>query len=99
MIENREILSDFFSDSCGFEPFKASANFILVRVPSEDYAPFLLKHGIKIKSFSNKDLKDFVRITIPPMDTVERIKEATLSFNRQRLGMSNKQQVYTKDLS
>jgi histidinol-phosphate/aromatic aminotransferase/cobyric acid decarboxylase-like protein len=79
VIENRKRLSNFFALRSGFEPFQSSANFILVRTP-EGYAVYMLKNGIKIKSFSESQLQRFVRITIPPLHIVERIEALTTQF-------------------
>jgi histidinol-phosphate aminotransferase len=87
VVKNRERLNDFFSSLQGFKPFQSSANFILVRVPNEEYAPYLLSNGMKVKCFSEGELKSYVRITIPPLRIVERIESLTTKLCiEKRLG-------------
>jgi len=79
MVRNREQLKAYYSSLPGFKPFESAANFLLVRVPA-GYPEHLLRHGIKVRTFSDKAIGDCARITIHPENIVKRIEEITSDF-------------------
>ena len=80
MVRQRDALAAGLSVIPGFQPFRSEANFLLVRTPSPEYAPWLAQHGVRVRTFTS-ELADCVRITVPPEADVRRILEASESFD------------------
>lgn len=84
MILERERLEEFFSSLPGYKAYKSSANFFLVRVPQEGFAPYMLENGIKVRTFQDEVLLDCVRITVPPKGVGDRLQELSRRFYATR---------------
>ncbi len=69
--KERKRYYEFFRPVDGCRAFRSDANFVLVKIPSEDSEPLkrhLDKAGILIKFFSGKEFNVFIRITVGTPD-------------------------------
>jgi histidinol-phosphate aminotransferase len=79
VVRQRDALAEGLSAIRGFQPFRSEANFLLVRTPDAGYAPWLARHGVRVRTFDS-ELADCVRITVPPEEHVRRILDASESY-------------------
>lgn len=58
-----------------FEVYPSEANFILVNCFDKAQYVYhtLLKHGIKVRKFSDENLKGLIRITVPDCNNAEKL--------------------------
>lgn len=72
--KSKEILTKGFKH-LHFEVYPSEANFILVNCFDKAQYIYhtLLKHGIKVRKFSDENLKGLIRITVPDCNNAEKI--------------------------
>jgi histidinol-phosphate aminotransferase len=84
VMTQRDALAARLSALPGFRAYASDANFLLVRTADPVYASWLAEHGVKVRTFATAELRDCVRITVPPEAGVQLIVEATESFSQTR---------------
>jgi len=81
----RKSLYQFFESSSYFRPFRSDANFLLLTTKPHakdisNYAKFLLQNGVKLKVYSEGDLKGKVRVTIGTSEEMQVLRELTEDY-------------------
>jgi histidinol-phosphate aminotransferase len=73
----RETLAELLRQQ-GLEPFPSEANFLLVRVGSDDLAlaEALLRRGLLVRPGQDFGMPGYIRVTIGPLPLVERLADA-----------------------
>lgn len=83
MQQDRERLYRFFEKLQGFTAFRSDANFILARLPEgvqHELQQFLNLRKIRVKYFTEPELRDFVRITIGRREHNDALMKALNEF-------------------
>lgn len=80
-----DFLYTYFNNLRGFQAFKSSANFLLIRISPDlyshtEYKKYLEENGFLIKLYTEDKLKNSIRITIPLKKDIRKIILLTNSF-------------------